>query len=205
MNPDLNGVGPEFFTTLGIPLLSGRDFTEADDLDAPRVAVVNEMFARYFFGESDPIGRRFTFGRYETEVVIVGVARKREVDVPPGGAGSIPLPPVHAVAGSRRRHFLRARRTRAGGIGPPDAGSGRESGFRPPPHRPQDHEPSDRGVALRRAYRGGALGRVRRSRNAPGRGRPLRPPELHRSRAHPGARNPRRSRRTSERAFSSWC
>jgi predicted permease len=74
MNPDLNGVAPEFFDTLGIPLLSGRDFTEADDLDAPRVAVVNENFARYFFGDGDPLGRRFTFGRNDTEMVIVGVA-----------------------------------------------------------------------------------------------------------------------------------
>jgi predicted permease len=74
MNPDLNGVAPEFFSTLGIPLLSGRDFTPADDLDAPGVAVVNENFARYFFGEGDPIGRRFSFGRYDTQVTIVGVA-----------------------------------------------------------------------------------------------------------------------------------
>jgi predicted permease len=73
MNPDLNGVAPEFFDTLGIPLLSGRDFTEADDLDAPRVAVVNENFARYFFGDGDPLGRRITFGRTDTEMVIVGV------------------------------------------------------------------------------------------------------------------------------------
>jgi predicted permease len=74
MNPDLNGVAPEFFWTLGIPLLSGREFTEADDLDAPRVAVVNENFARYFFGDDDPIGRRFSFGRDDGQVRIVGVA-----------------------------------------------------------------------------------------------------------------------------------
>jgi predicted permease len=74
MNPGQNGVSPEFFDTLGIPLLSGRDFTEADDLDAPRVAVVNEDFARYFFGEEDPLGRRFSFGRSDARVVIVGVA-----------------------------------------------------------------------------------------------------------------------------------
>jgi len=74
MNPGLNGVSSEFFSTLGIPLLSGRDFTGGDDLESARVAVVNEAFARYFFGEDDPIGRRFSFGRDDTEVAIVGVA-----------------------------------------------------------------------------------------------------------------------------------
>jgi hypothetical protein len=74
MNPDLNGVAPEFFSTLGIRLPSGRDFTEGDDLEAPRVAVVNEAFARYFFAEDDALGRRFSFGRDAAEVVIVGVA-----------------------------------------------------------------------------------------------------------------------------------
>jgi len=74
MNPDNNGVAPEFFSTLGIPLVSGRDFTDDDNLEAPRVGVVNEAFARYFFGDGDPVGRRFTFGRDDTEVTIVGVA-----------------------------------------------------------------------------------------------------------------------------------
>jgi predicted permease len=74
MNPDNNGVAPEFFSTLGIPLLAGRDFTEGDGLEASRVAVVNEAFSRYFFGEADPLGRRFTFGRDDAEVTIVGLA-----------------------------------------------------------------------------------------------------------------------------------
>ena len=41
-------VGPDFFRTLGIPLLQGRDFTRADGADAPKVAVVNQAFARKF-------------------------------------------------------------------------------------------------------------------------------------------------------------
>ncbi|HEY7817353.1 MAG TPA: ADOP family duplicated permease, partial [Vicinamibacteria bacterium] len=73
MNPDLNGIAPQFFETLEIPLLAGRDFTDADRLDAPRVAIVNEKFARYFFGDADPLGRRFTFRRDDTQVIIVGV------------------------------------------------------------------------------------------------------------------------------------
>jgi predicted permease len=73
MNPGRNGVGPEFFSTLGIPLLSGRDFTEGDDLEAPRVALVNESFAKYFYGGDDPVGRRFSFGRDDTPITIIGL------------------------------------------------------------------------------------------------------------------------------------
>jgi predicted permease len=74
MNPGLNGVGPEFFSTLGIPLLAGRDFTAGDDLKAPRVAVVNTSFVRYFYGGGDAVGRRFSFGRDEdTPITIIGV------------------------------------------------------------------------------------------------------------------------------------
>ena len=76
MNPNFNGVGPEFFTTLGIPLVAGREFTSADRMEAPRVAVVNETFARYFFGDTDPLGRRFALGRErDKEITIVGVAK----------------------------------------------------------------------------------------------------------------------------------
>jgi predicted permease len=76
MNPNFNGVGPEFFATLGIPVVAGREFTSADRMDAPPVAVVNETFARYFFGEKDPLGRTFALGREkDKEITIVGVAK----------------------------------------------------------------------------------------------------------------------------------
>jgi predicted permease len=75
MNPNFNGVAPGFFHTLGIPLLRGRDFEEADVTGAPRVAVVNEVFSKYFYGEGDPIGRRFVLGRNEEELTIIGLVR----------------------------------------------------------------------------------------------------------------------------------
>src|SRR5207247_7796049 len=53
---------PNYFSTLGISLLRGRDFTDADGPDAPRVALVNDLIARQFFPNEDPIGRRFMFG-----------------------------------------------------------------------------------------------------------------------------------------------
>ena len=78
MNPNFNYVAPGFFSTLGIPLLAGRDIGPTDLLQAPKVAVVNETFARYFFKAESPIGRRFGLGRREKggfDVTIVGVAR----------------------------------------------------------------------------------------------------------------------------------
>jgi macrolide transport system ATP-binding/permease protein len=55
---DYNEVGPDYFATMGIPLVSGREFTRADDEKAPRVAIVNQtMVARYWRGRN-PVGQR---------------------------------------------------------------------------------------------------------------------------------------------------
>jgi predicted permease len=77
MNPNFNSVGPDFFRTMGITLLSGRDFSDADVAGAPKVAVVNETFARYYFGDQDPLGRRFGYGRHhdKLDIEIVGVVK----------------------------------------------------------------------------------------------------------------------------------
>lgn len=70
---DYDEVSPLFFSTMGIPLASGREFTRDDNESAPLVAVVNEtMAARFWRGES-PIGRRLQVkGRW---MQVVGVAR----------------------------------------------------------------------------------------------------------------------------------
>lgn len=57
-----NRVGPGYFRTLDVSLLAGRDFTKQDGPNAPRVAIVNEVFAREIFGNDDPIGRTFRVG-----------------------------------------------------------------------------------------------------------------------------------------------
>jgi predicted permease len=77
MNPNFNYVLPGFFRTLGIPLVAGRDLAASDVRGAPKVAVVNETFARYFFKDENPIGRRFGLGRNgkSFDVEIVGVVR----------------------------------------------------------------------------------------------------------------------------------
>ena len=66
-------VAPRYFTTLRIPLIDGRDFTDRDDADAPRVAIINEAFAQRFWPGQNPIGRKFRAGGEERQVV--GVAK----------------------------------------------------------------------------------------------------------------------------------
>jgi macrolide transport system ATP-binding/permease protein len=70
---EYNEVGPDYFTTMGIPLVSGREFTRADDEKAALVAVVNEtMAARYWRGRN-PIGERVQVkGRW---MQVIGVAK----------------------------------------------------------------------------------------------------------------------------------
>src|SRR5262245_12428377 len=53
-----NLVGPKFFATVGMQLLAGREFEPQDNERSSRVAIINESFARYYFGRQNPIGKR---------------------------------------------------------------------------------------------------------------------------------------------------
>lgn len=61
-HPDYHIVSSGYMTTLGVPLLRGRTFTDADNENAPLVGMINTKLAREFFAHQDPIGKRFTFG-----------------------------------------------------------------------------------------------------------------------------------------------
>jgi predicted permease len=71
--PSRNVVGPDYFRTLGIALVAGRDFTEGDNATAAKVAIVNESFARFYFAGQEPLGRKIGIAR--PEYTIVGVAK----------------------------------------------------------------------------------------------------------------------------------
>jgi putative ABC transport system permease protein len=54
----ISAISPSYFHILRIPLISGREFTSFDDGSAPKVAIVNDVFARRYFGQADPLGHR---------------------------------------------------------------------------------------------------------------------------------------------------
>lgn len=67
--------GPAFFTTMQIPILRGREIEQRDRRGSPAVAVVNELFAKKYFGDDSAVGRRITLGGPETrDMEIVGVS-----------------------------------------------------------------------------------------------------------------------------------
>ncbi|HEY2117134.1 MAG TPA: ABC transporter permease [Candidatus Angelobacter sp.] len=71
-------VAPNYFSTVGIPLMLGRDIGLQDTETSPRVAVINESMARFYFGKANPIGRKFEIQDPDSKggpVEIVGVAR----------------------------------------------------------------------------------------------------------------------------------
>jgi predicted permease len=71
-----NVITPGYLRTLRSSLLLGRDFAEGDRLGAPKVAIINEATARYFFATANPIGKRIGFGRdTKPDMEIVGVVK----------------------------------------------------------------------------------------------------------------------------------
>jgi predicted permease len=75
-DPHMQFCSPGFFKTLKIPVLLGRDFNERDDAGAPKVGIVNQKFAKRYFGDANPLGRHVGMGidpGTKTDIEIVGV------------------------------------------------------------------------------------------------------------------------------------
>jgi predicted permease len=76
-DPHMNFLSPDYFRTLGITLLTGRDFRISDTQSAPKVCIVNETFAKKYFGTINALGHRIGMGidpGTKTDITIVGVA-----------------------------------------------------------------------------------------------------------------------------------
>jgi predicted permease len=75
MHTRFDHVGPNYFSTVGIPVLAGREIGPQDGGGGQRVGVINQTMARYYFGDENPIGRRIwdMFPTSHTDFVVVGV------------------------------------------------------------------------------------------------------------------------------------
>lgn len=89
----VNAVSPDWFAAYGTALVAGRDFTLRDDTVAPRVAIVNETFAKKFFPSNNPVGLTTAFENFPGETwppfQIVGIAHNAVYDTPRS-----PIPPT---------------------------------------------------------------------------------------------------------------
>jgi predicted permease len=93
-----NSVGLQYFATVGMPVVAGRDFDEHDTEQAPHVAIVNQSMARRYFPAGKAIGQRFGYERPDVEIVgIVADARVLSVQEAPVPMAFYPL--------AQRGHF----------------------------------------------------------------------------------------------------
>lgn len=71
-----NRIGPQFFATMGVPLISGREFSESDVLSAPKRAIISQSTARKYFAGNDPVGSHIGLGSgpsTKLDIEVVGV------------------------------------------------------------------------------------------------------------------------------------
>jgi predicted permease len=73
--PWVDGISPGYFETMGIPILRGRDFDRRDETSKTGVMIVNETFARHYFGDEDPVGRHIGMAPGVFDIEIVGVVK----------------------------------------------------------------------------------------------------------------------------------
>ena len=76
----LNDIAPNFFETLRVPLLSGREFTDADRKDTKQVAIISEAMAKQFWPNENAVGKRFHFFGETALREVVGIARNTVVN-----------------------------------------------------------------------------------------------------------------------------
>lgn len=81
-----NVVGPDFFHTLGVPVLAGRDFADSDHATSPPVGIINELFAKRFLPNQNPLGHTIGTEDGRFQMTIVGVVKDhkyRSIDETP--------------------------------------------------------------------------------------------------------------------------
>ncbi len=123
---EYNEVGPDYFVTMGIPLVSGREFTRADDEKAALVAVVNETMAGRYWRGKDPIGERVQVkGRWMRVVGVAKDSKYQSVRETPKPFFYVPWRQNFSVGGGL---YVRTPLSPDDGAGPGGACAGRQPG-----------------------------------------------------------------------------
>jgi len=92
-----NVASPDYFATLGLPLVAGREFSRADDASAPLVAIVNRPFVERFWPGLNGVGKRFRLEKAGPTVEVVGVTREAQYIF----LGEMPRPYVYLPLAQR--------------------------------------------------------------------------------------------------------
>jgi putative ABC transport system permease protein len=96
---DYNAVTPEYFATLGIPVLAGRDFGSADAVTSAPVAIVSRALAQRYWPNASPIGKRLRLRTTWMQVVgVVGDIKYRSLTQTPGMLFYVPLAQLRPTA-----------------------------------------------------------------------------------------------------------
>jgi len=106
---DVRIASPDYFKTMGIPVLAGRDFSERDTKDAPDAVVINQAMAERFFAGEDPLGKRLQVypdpTRWREVVGVVGNVRLLGLDAEVNPAIYLP-PPQNVYPAAMRASFV---------------------------------------------------------------------------------------------------
>ena len=197
-SPWVGFISPDYFKTMMVPLVAGRDFHDGDlEVNAPLKMIVNETFARHYFAGENPVGRLVGLDRGKFDIEIVGVIRDTKYTGLRDEA--IRMVYVPYPAGTMGRAIRRARSYggRPAGIRVHLAGEGGRDRSRRAGLQHSHRRAGDRTLPAARAAGGHDHGAVRGAGAAPGRARPVRRAVVRRRAAHPGVRHPHRGRRGS--------
>jgi predicted permease len=112
-----NGLALNFFKTMELPLLLGREFTEQDGGSAPKVAIVNQAFVRASFDGENPIGRSIVIPGYGDRVEVIGVASDaRYTDLRSATPPTVYFPSLQQVDGNANFALRLAARQNEGAV-----------------------------------------------------------------------------------------
>ncbi len=208
MQAFMNGISTDYWKTMGVPLLAGRDFDDRERGDKFTAAIVNRKFATHFFGNENPIGRHIGFGsgpKTKLNIEIIGVTEDslyegpregvhRQVFAPYAESDFPPeWPSMSGLALDSKSMFGDSPR-QGSDRRPRHAGLRHDDPRKPARRHPQHRAPDRR-----------SLGRLWRAGNPARRARTLRRARLRGGAPHQGDRPANGARSFSAAASSGWC